>query len=126
MTKFAVLSVATMLSTVLVVPALAQAVIQAGGLYASYHPYAASRLGPTPPQRGEEVVVGRVSANAMALPQSFRPSMPGHEMATRPWSAPVGHRQPRAADVPTSASLSVLDQEDADVDRKISSVCRGC
>ncbi len=43
----------------------------------------------------------------MALAPSFRPSMPGHETATRPWSAPVGHRQPRAADVPTSASLSL-------------------
>jgi len=54
------------------------------------------------------------------------PALAAGETATRPWSAPVGHRQPRAADVPTSASLSVLDQEDADVDRKISSVCRGC
>ena len=126
MTMFTLLSVATMLSTVLAVPAPAQAVLQARGLYAFHHPNVDSRLGPTASQRREEVVVGRGSANAMALPQSVRPSMPGHEMATRPWSAPVGHRQPRAADVPTSASLSVLDQEDADVDRKISSVCRGC
>ncbi len=126
MTNFKLLGVAAILSTALVVPALAQAVIQARGSYAIYHPNGDSRLGPTPPRRREEVVVSRGSANAMALAPSFRPSMPGHETATRPWSAPVGHRQPRAADVPTSASLSVLDQEDADVDRKISSVCRGC
>ena len=126
MTKFTLLIVATVLSTALVVPALAQAVIQARGSYAIYHPNGDSRLGPTPPRRREEVGVGRGVANAMALASSFRPSMPGHETATRPWSAPVGHRQPRAADVPTSASLSVLDQEDADVDRKISGVCRGC
>jgi len=126
MTKFTLLTVATVLSTALVVPALAQAVIQARGSYAIYHPNGDSRLGPTPPRRREEVVVSFGSANAMALARSFRPSMPGHETATRPWSAPVGHRQPRAADVPTSASLSVLDQEDADVDRKISGVCRGC
>jgi hypothetical protein len=52
----------------------------------------------------------------------------GHETATKPWSAPVGHRQPRASDIPTSTSASqqTLDQEDADVDRKISNVCRGC
>jgi hypothetical protein len=52
----------------------------------------------------------------------------GHETATKPWLAPVGHRQPRAADIPasTSASQQILDQEDADVDRKISNVCRGC
>jgi len=54
--------------------------------------------------------------------------MAGKETTTRPWSAPVGHRQPRAADVrtPTSVSQDVLDQEDANVDRKISGVCRGC
>jgi len=52
----------------------------------------------------------------------------GRETTTKPWSAPVGHRQPRAADFPASPSLSqqTLDQEDAYVDRKISNVCRGC
>ena len=97
MTKFTLTSLPTMLSTVLVVPTLAQAVIQARGSYAIYHPNGDSRLGPTPPRRREEVVVNRGSANAMALAPSFRPSMPGHETATRPWSALVGHRQPRAA-----------------------------
>jgi len=49
--------------------------------------------------------------------------MPGHETATRPLvGADRATAQPRAADVPTSDSLSVLDQEDADVDRKISGV----
>jgi hypothetical protein len=52
----------------------------------------------------------------------------GRETTTRPWSAPVGHRQPRAADIPASPSRSrqALDQEDAYVDRKIGNVCRGC
>jgi hypothetical protein len=50
----------------------------------------------------------------------------GLETTTKPWSAPVGHRQPRAADIPASASHQVLDQEDAMVDRKISNICRGC
>jgi hypothetical protein len=52
----------------------------------------------------------------------------GHETATKPRSAPVGYRQPRAADIPASPSLSrqTLDQEDAYVDRKISNICRGC
>jgi hypothetical protein len=51
-----------------------------------------------------------------------------NETTTRPWSAPVGHRQPRAIDVPgpTSASPHIIDQEDANVDRKINGVCRGC
>ena len=54
------------------------------------------------------------------------PVLAAGETTTRPWSAPVGHRQPRVADVPASASLQTLDQEDANVDRKISNVCRGC
>jgi hypothetical protein len=79
----------------------------------------------TPAQRREITVVGRgtadVTASALSIPSSKR----GLETSTRPWSAPVGHRQPRAADVPTSASQQSLD-EDANVDRKINSVCRGC
>jgi hypothetical protein len=52
----------------------------------------------------------------------------GRETTTRPWLAPVGHRQPRTADIPASPppSQQTLDQEDAFVDRKISNVCRGC
>jgi hypothetical protein len=54
------------------------------------------------------------------------PALAAGETATRPWSAPVGHRQPRAVDIPPSVSPQVLDQEDIDVDRKIRGVCRGC
>ena len=128
MTKRSLLGVAAILSTAIATPVLAQAVIQEPGAYAFYRPNRDSRLGPTPPRRREEVVVGRGTADAMALAPSFRPSMVGNETTTKPWSAPVGHRQPRAADVPTSTSVSeyVLDQEDANIDRKISGVCRGC
>ncbi|WP_244486384.1 hypothetical protein [Bradyrhizobium viridifuturi] len=51
-----------------------------------------------------------------------------NETATRPWLAPVGHRQPRAADIPAAAASSqqIIDQEDAIVDRKIRGICRGC
>jgi hypothetical protein len=47
---------------------------------------------------------------------------------TRPWSAPVGHRQPRAIDIPASVSVhqQIIDPEDVNVDRKIKGVCRGC
>ena len=128
MTKLTLLSVATILSTTLATAVLAQAVIQEPGAYAFYHPNGDLGIGSTPPQRREVVVVGRRTADAMALAPSFRPSTAGRETTTRPWSAPVGHRQPRAADVPTSSSVSqqILDQEDANVDRKIRSVCRGC
>jgi hypothetical protein len=45
------------------------------------------------------------------------------------WLAPVGHRQPRAADIPKSASESEgtasLERENAFVDSKMS-ICSGC
>ena len=44
--------------------------------------------------------------------------------------APVGHRQPRAGDVPNEKNLSdpndPLSKENAELDRKIKSICRGC
>ena len=44
--------------------------------------------------------------------------------------APVGHRQPRAGDVPNEKNLSdpndPLSKENRDLDRKIKSICRGC
>jgi hypothetical protein len=54
------------------------------------------------------------------------PVLAAGETATSPWSAPVGHRQPRAVDIPPSVSPQILDQEDISTDRKISGVCRGC
>ncbi|MDB5607287.1 MAG: hypothetical protein JWP25_4187 [Bradyrhizobium sp.] len=45
-------------------------------------------------------------------------------------NAPVGHRQPRASDVPQESSSSnkieEISAEDAAVDRKINNICRGC
>jgi len=45
--------------------------------------------------------------------------------------APVGHRQPRASDFPNEAknlnsTNDVLEKENALLDRKIKSICRGC
>jgi hypothetical protein len=44
--------------------------------------------------------------------------------------APVGHRQPRAGDVPSEKNINnpndPLNKEDAALDRKIKSICRGC
>ena len=44
------------------------------------------------------------------------------------WLAPIGHRQPRAIDVPASASKDSLyfAREDAAVDRAVNGICRGC
>jgi hypothetical protein len=73
------------------------------------------------------VVAALVAATGMASAQSFHASLPGKETTTRPWTAPVGHRQPHATDVPATAlATDPLDQENAIVDRKISGICRGC
>ena len=44
--------------------------------------------------------------------------------------APIGHRQPRAGDVPPEQNLGdpndPLNRESAALDRKIKSICRGC
>ena len=49
--------------------------------------------------------------------------------------APVGHRQPRASDVPNETSdvpneknstIDLLAKENANLDKKIKSICRGC
>jgi len=108
MRKCTLLGVAAILSTAIATPALAQAVSQ---------------------ERGAVVVRGTTDAMAsLPFPGLMKA---GNETTTRPWSAPVGHRQPRVADIPQSTSvtqqtLDKLDKEDAEVDRKISGVCRGC
>jgi hypothetical protein len=44
--------------------------------------------------------------------------------------APIGHRQPRADQVPSEKNLAdpndPLSKENAALDRKIKSICRGC
>jgi hypothetical protein len=44
--------------------------------------------------------------------------------------APIGHRQPRADQVPSEKNLGnpndPINREDAALDRKIKSICRGC
>jgi hypothetical protein len=129
MTRFTLLGVVANLSTAIATTSLAQIAIQEMGAYASYHQDGHLGIAPTPIQRREMTVVGRGTADMMASAPSVPSSKRGLETTTRPWSAPVGHRQPRAADVhtsTTSVSQQSLDEEDANVDRKIKSVCRGC
>ncbi|MHC2334835.1 hypothetical protein [Bradyrhizobium sp. USDA 4454] len=44
--------------------------------------------------------------------------------------APIGHRQPRRGDVPNEKNISdpnsQANKEDAALDKKIKSICRGC
>ena len=69
---------------------------------------------------------------AMAQPGGTKSSTPSPSL-TRSGSvpeAPIGHRQPRPDQVPSEKDLSNPDnpvnREDAALDRKIKSICRGC
>jgi hypothetical protein len=79
-------------------------------------------------QAADRAVMSGRSNNALVLAQSFQPSTAKKATSTRPWLAPVGHRQPRVIDVPalSSTSQDPFEQEDVNVDRKISGICRGC
>ena len=58
------------------------------------------------------------------MPKSSSPSAGGVP------EAPIGHRQPRRSDVPSEKNLTdpndPLSKENAALDRKIKSICRGC
>ena len=109
-------------------PRICRPVKQEPSAYALYLPKGALGVGSAPSQRQDVPTVSHGTADAMASTPSVRPWAAGNETATRPLSAPVGHHQPSAADVPTSTSASeqILDQEDANVDRIVRGVCRGC
>ncbi|THD62527.1 MAG: hypothetical protein E7813_20345 [Bradyrhizobium sp.] len=70
--------------------------------------------------------------NSMALGQTggMGPSTPAASPARPGHEAPVGHRQPRADQVPSEKNLSdpndPVNREDALLDRKLKSICRGC
>ena len=74
------------------------------------------------------IVLALISTIGAVSAQSGHRSVTGKETTTTPWTAPVGHRQPHASDIPatTMGPQDFLDQEDANVDRKISGICRGC
>jgi hypothetical protein len=103
------LAATAILSSVFANPALAQPVIQEPGVYAKNSPNEDLGIGSRPSSHG-----AIATANGK----------------TTVWPAPVGHRQPRAADIPSLGSRRKasqrLDQEDVAVDRKINSICRGC
>ena len=62
-----------------------------------------------------------------AIAQSSKGSAVGTTINGRIPQAPVGHRQPKASDVPNEKNLANdVSKEDAALDKKIKSICRGC
>jgi hypothetical protein len=73
-------------------------------------------------------VTALVFVHLVAHPAAANEHLTASQGLSTPWPAPVGHRQPRTADVSGLApqTQDFLDRENADVDRKIQGVCRGC
>jgi hypothetical protein len=69
---------------------------------------------------------------AMAQSEKKTPgsSTPSSSMSGTLPEAPIGHRQPRADQVPSEKNLGnpndPINKEDAALDKKIKSICRGC
>lgn len=84
------------------------------------------------------MVVFSVFGISVALAQNTTPGMTtgagssansssSSSKAGRIPEAPVGHRQPKASDVPTGAEGTYSESaQDKELDRKIKSICRGC
>jgi hypothetical protein len=72
------------------------------------------------------LAIGAPSTSAIAQGGSSSASKNGGGIPP----APVGHRQPRAGEVPDEKNLSnpndPVNKEDALLDKKIKSICRGC
>jgi len=126
--KLSLLSIVMFQITAIATPAFPQGVSQDLGACASSGPKADLETESTPSPLRKVIVVNRGIANALATDSSGRPWTPGNETATRPWSAPAGHHQPRAIDVLTSDSSfeQIFEEEDARVDRIVRNICRGC
>jgi hypothetical protein len=73
------------------------------------------------------VLIGGSAALAQSGGSS---SVPKNSGAGSNKQSPIGHRQPRVSDVPSEKNLSdpndPLSRENAALDRKIRSICRGC
>ena len=75
------------------------------------------------------ILVALLIPGSVALAQTGGPADTSNSAGTSV-TAPVGHRQPRADQVPSEKKLSdpnaAINREDAALDRKIKSICRGC
>jgi hypothetical protein len=126
MTKRFLLGMSVILSTAITTPLFAQVVVKEPDAHALHLFNVETAIGSAAPQRESVFVINHGLDDAIRSARSVRPWKAGNETVSRPWSAPAGHHQPTAADVPRPDSQLSLDQEDANVDRIVRGVCRGC
>jgi hypothetical protein len=76
------------------------------------------------------ILVALLIPGSVALAQTGSGNPASSNLAGTSTAAPVGHRQPHANQVPSEKNLSdpntAINREDAALDRKIKSICRGC
>ena len=79
---------------------------------------------------GGPTAIARTTGSATSSVEPASPTVPSSPTPDTRLigSAPIGHRQPRASDVPSENpnDLDYISAEDAAVDRKINNICRGC
>lgn len=79
-----------------------------------------------------KIVLSMALLAVVGVPQALAQQQGGVTTMPKgqPLEAPIGHRQPRASDVPSEKNLSdpnnQTNKEDAALDKKIKSICRGC
>ena len=65
-----------------------------------------------------------------AAEEGTKAQRPSIVLASRlPWPAPVGHRQPRASDLPQSHDMSTEERQQQQLDHELDQkliICRGC
>lgn len=71
-------------------------------------------------RRAIKLVTAAGFAAALLLPASFGGS-DAHAQ-----SAPLGHRQPRASDLPSDSPRTNRSPEDVSLERALNNICRGC
>jgi len=73
------------------------------------------------------LLLGASGALAQSKSGTSGPATPSATTSGSIPTAPVGHRQPRASDVPSAQERNYTESaEDKALDRKIKSICRGC
>ena len=76
------------------------------------------------------VLAGEASALAQSRSRNNSMGSTSDSSSRTSVQAPVGHRQPRAGDVPDEKDLGGMNdsmsREDVALDRKLKSICRGC
>jgi hypothetical protein len=76
---------------------------------------------------GISVAVAQNTAPGMTTGAGSSPHPSSSSSKAAVPEAPVGHRQPRANEVPAAAENGYTESaQDKELDRKIKSICRGC